>query len=461
MEIEINKKIWFSPWLKWIALMLAILVFFCAGIKCCSASQSNTPESNLWNEIEAGRRKHTAPQVLVERQDDVLKRMAVDGLLNVYLEDTTNVKSFYRRLASKYDEDSISVVYYAEEYQRIQLLFESHRLLFFQEHLKTDWPSVKYAIPEWIFKSSSKFNDPYFKDEDLCWFYEEIGLADAWKLSLGSSDVRIAVIDDGFDLTHPELKNKAIKTWNIPEYSDSIYSIESTISHGTHVASTALGAVGNYVGLGGVAPNASLIAIQLQSEEAYITLSALVDGIFYAIKNDADIINLSIESELGQLAETPLTYKDQLLLMNNYLKDEAVMWDEIFKIASEENVYVVQAAGNSGLLAGVDPMKRSDHSIVVGSISKEFKISTFSNFGQCVDIFAPGEGIFSAMPGGDIGPMDGTSMSSPIVAGSIALALSINQNLRLSDLKEKMIASGLPIIGGSRVIQIDKFLGLL
>ena len=73
--------------------------------------------------------------------------------------------------------------------------------------------------------------------------------------------------------------------------------------------------------------------------------------------------------------------------------------------------------------------------IVVGSLSKKLQISDFSNAGERVDIFAPGEQVYSTLPGGTFGVLSGTSMASPLVAGVAALVWTVDPELSGSDVK--------------------------
>lgn len=473
----IRRKVWFYRWLKWIALILGLLLLFCLLFKCCDRPSNSVhpiPPSVVqqpingvvsppialqpWFPSQPGIRQPIDSSQIIDNPDDPLKRRSVAGLLNIYLENGIDIKTFVEELRIAYPEDSIIATFYAEEYQRLQIRIRQERVEFLSRDLK-QLGTVKYVLPEWLLSNSSipNLEDPGYSIEDQYWFYEKIGLFKAWSSGYGSDQIKIAVIDDGFQLSHPELKDKSIAPWNVVDYNDSLYFHDSQLSHGTHVAASIIGNKNNSVGISGVAPACEFMPIQIDNGLGQLSMSAIIDGIFYALKNEADIINLSLGLSLGEVA-SQLTEREQAYLAETTLKDEAKMWDEIYTVAEKQGTIIVQAAGNDAILSGLDPMKRSSHSIVVGSCSRDLEPSDFSNYGEHVSIYAPGEQIYSAMPNGTIGPLDGTSMASPIVAGCVALALLEYPGITTQELIDRMQSTGRDIGARAPLIQINKLL---
>ncbi|WP_143569834.1 S8 family peptidase [Tenacibaculum agarivorans] len=387
--------------------------------------------------------------------DDPIKRPIISNLLNVYVQDTIDLKQFAAKVIDKYSTDSLLVTYYADAYKRIQFEIPSNKRNELKKSIKQDFSVVKFVCYESILSSSKKNTDPGFNNPNYSWFYEQIGLYRAWDITMGNEDIKIAVIDDSFDATHPELSKRIEKPWNVYEYSDNVKTYNKLI-HGTHVAGTAVGEKNNNLGISGVAPNCKLIPVQIADQQGRMTTSSILDGIFYALKNDADVINLSLGINMPHLKN--LTEKEQEMYSKTTFLEEAEMWNEVYEIAQKENTVIVQAAGNSSVLAALDPMKRSKATIIVGATNQDKKIANFSNYGEKVDVYAPGVAIYSSLPNGKFDVMDGTSMSSPIVSGCVGLIKSINDSLSITSIKKLIRNTGLTIKDDNKLIQIDNIL---
>ena len=125
----------------------------------------------------------------------------------------------------------------------------------------------------------------------------------------------------------------------------------------------------------------------------------------------------------------------------------------------EKNTIIVFAAGNSHLLAAMQPQLRSKSTINVGAIGKNNTMTEWSNFGNTVYVSAPGEGIYSSMPGNRYQAQDGTSMAAPIVTGVVALMKSVNKNVTVSQALSAFTSTGVSIRNGNQsgpAIQADK-----
>ena len=388
--------------------------------------------------------------------DDPLKRPVISNLLNVYLKDSTDLKQFSADVIDTYINDSIKVTYYAEAYQRVQFKIPVKKQQELKKSIKEDFSTVKFVCYESVFVNKQTKTDPGFNNSNNDWFYRQIGLYDAWNYTMGDPNIKIAVIDDSFDPNHKELINQIEKPWNVFDYSKNITTYNKLV-HGTHVAGTAAGEINNNFGISGVAPKCRLIPIQIADENGRMTTSSILDGIFYALKNNASVINMSLGIDLSS-AYGNFTEEQQKGFAKTIYTDEAAMWNEVYEIADSEGVVIVQAAGNSSVLAALDPMKRSNISIVVGASDKDRKVAQFSNYGEEVDIYAPGVNIYSSIPNQNFKTMDGTSMASPIIAGCIALLKSINKNLKTTEIKKLIKETAENIDGNYKLIQVDKLI---
>jgi subtilisin family serine protease len=153
-------------------------------------------------------------------------------------------------------------------------------------------------------------------------------------------------------------------------------------------------------GGGGVAPNVKIMPIKAAGKNGGFRASNIAEGIRYAADHGAKVINMSLGGPLWM----------------PYLQDA-------IKYAEDKGVVVVAAMGNSGKDKAAYPA-RFDDVLAVASEGESGKRSKFSNYGDRVDVSAPGEHILSSVPGGGYGDKSGTSMASPYVAGAVALVVA-------------------------------------
>lgn len=389
--------------------------------------------------------------------DDPLKRPIISNLINVYLQDTTDLKSFSKKVINAYIQDSLKVTYFAEAYKRIQFEVPSSRRKDLKISIKQDFSAAKFVCDESILSSNQTKTDPGFNNSEYSWFYNQIGLYEAWNETMGNPNIKIAVIDDSFDPNHSELINQIENPWNVFDYSDKIQTYNNRLIHGTHVAGTIAGEYNNGVGISGVAPLCKIIPIQIADQNGRMTTSSILDGVFYALKNGADVINMSLGIDLSN-AYGSLAEEQQEAYAKTIYLEEAEMWNEVYEIAYNEGAIIVQAAGNSSVISALDPMKRSKVSIIVGASDQNERVAQFSNYGDGVDIYAPGVNIYSSIPNQKFQQMDGTSMASPIVAGCVALIRTVNKDISIADIKKLMNATGKNVNSNSKLIQIDQLL---
>ena len=271
----------------------------------------------------------------------------------------------------------------------------------------------------------------------------------------------VAVVDDGFDLNHPELQGKIYKPRNIPERSDDVNTGYNS-RHGTHVAGIAIGLANNGVGLAGVAPGCQFMPVQVGDYYGRLSSTAIVDGILYAIHNGADVINVSLGMKPDpRIAQLP-DHRQQEMIDNTFKQEEA-FWESVFEIARDKNVMVVLAAGNDNVLIGLDPMLRSRLTVNVSASDAGHKKADFSNYGELSTLSAPGVAIYSSLPNAQFDYRDGTSMAAPVVAGSMALIKSINSTYTNAQLIELLQKTGIPVVRGNgtekkmgNIIQLDQ-----
>lgn len=202
-------------------------------------------------------------------------------------------------------------------------------------------------------------------------------------------------------------------------------------SHGSHVSGIIGASRGNGIGLDGVADNVKIMAIRVVPDGDERDKD-VANGIRYAVDNGANIINMSFGK--------------------GYNWDKSVV-NEAVLYAQDHNVLLVHAAGNSSQDNDIIPNYPND-SLGGGAIANNWmevgasqplkkKLATdFSNYGQYnVDVFAPGQSIYSTIPNNEYAFFNGTSMAAPVCAGVCALIWSRNPSLTAKDVKMIMEAS--------------------
>ena len=269
----------------------------------------------------------------------------------------------------------------------------------------------------------------------------DIDAGDAWPRATGRGVV-VAVIDSGVDFSHPDL---AANRWTNPAetcgngvdddgngfvddchgwdfgYDDPTPFNPGAHAHGTHVAGIVAAEANNGIGVAGVAPNATIMDLNVgtltASGQPSITSSALARAIRYAADNGADVINLS-------LGTPPGTPRSALSIV-----DSAIVH------AGNQGVLVVVAAGNDSVsldAASVWPASYDfPHVLTVSATAPDETLASFSNYGSVVDLAAPGHVILSTAPAanGNYLFMSGTSQATPVVAGVAALRLELDPSL--------------------------------
>lgn len=418
------------------ALIIAAVTIVCILVNSCSSPMKTvlptTPELN--------------PEDISLSKDSVNYIVSNRLILMVTAEDTS-LESFVGEFRKDYPDQSRYLLSSPDSLlRRITLTLPENE----RETLEQELP-VKYnrfgllVIPEAMYKTSSTVtNDPDLQVQDKRWYFDECGVFDAWDVTMGDPDIIIAIIDDGFDLEHPELQGRAYKPFNAVNHTSNI--TPSPGGHGTHVASTAIGNADNGTGIAGIAPKCRFMPIQVGDNSGNMSSSAIIDGVLYAIANGADVVNMSLGMYFGPNVQYMPPYL-QNNIRNFYFKQEEQMWNQIFNMARQNDVTFILAGGNENILIGIDPMSRSNATIKVSAIGEGRSKASFSNYGDLSTVSAPGVHIYNAVPGNAYTFMDGTSMAAPIVTGGCALLKSYDKSLSTSEMANILRATGNTSIG--------------
>lgn len=427
--LDFLKKWWWKV-LALLLLFLILLLLFRGCEGCNGGIIYLPPESGHIIPIDSD-------EQITYDQDSLT--MIVSDRLNILLRgDNKNIDQFARDFKEKYPGNEYQIIYYDDKTYRLQLRVPEDEREVLKQKMPNQFPDFDLLIwHESLFYSNQKSNTTNSKFQ---WHHDLIGSSGAWDVTRGKPSVIVAVLDNGFDLGHPALKNNIVKPYNVLTRNSNVRN-ESSDSHGTHVAGLAIGNQMENNQFSGVCPGCSFMPVKISGYNEYITTTAIIDGILYAIYSGADVINLSIEQAFNPMISLLPIGMQMDIIQNNY-RQEAEFWKEIFNIADEHNSTIVMAAGNSDILVGIEPIKRNNQIISVSAVDRELNRADFTNFGSYSTVSAPGVSVLSSLYGGRYGVQDGTSMSAPIVAGGIGLLKSIDPTLTTAEISQLLRRTG-------------------
>ncbi|SEG73366.1 Peptidase inhibitor I9 [Thermomonospora echinospora] len=227
--------------------------------------------------------------------------------------------------------------------------------------------------------------------------------------------VHAYVIDTGITANHPQFGKRARSVWAAPQFNGDGRDLNG---HGTHVA----GIIGSRQY--GVAKAVQLRSLRVLDRYGQGSMSDVIAALQWLRTNAQKpaVANLSLAGNKSNAA------------------------NEAVSALSRSGVPVVSAAGNGdGATRGYNACRFSPASapltIVVGATTVTDKRAVWSNFGECVDIHAPGYGIRSTWRNGSSKVLDGTSMATPFVAGTAALYLSRHPRAKFSDVRRWLVTN--------------------
>lgn len=272
--------------------------------------------------------------------------------------------------------------------------------------------TVAYAEKAPLFRILYTPNDPVYSESSAYnWYLNVIQAGKAWDIQKGDSSIKIAIVDNAVDVNHPDLKNKIVAEVDLADGDNNPNPPKQTVdwSHGTHVSGLAGAQTNNGIGIASIGFNVSLMAVKIAPDTS--DGSRMYDGyqgIVWAADHGANVMNLSWGgSGYYQTGQNVVNY------------------------AYNKGCVIVASAGNDGNNDVTYPAAYN-HVIAVAATNSDDTKATFSQYGSFVDVCAPGgtdqfgDGIYSCVDesGQQYGFMEGTSMSSPLVAGLCGLMLS-------------------------------------
>ncbi|MEU1213183.1 S8 family peptidase [Streptomyces sp. NPDC005790] len=226
-------------------------------------------------------------------------------------------------------------------------------------------------------------------------------------------DVTAYILDTGIESAHSELSGRVGAGYDA--IGDGRNG-EDCNGHGTHVAGTVAGST--Y----GVASGASLVPVRVLNCEGSGTWAGVIAGLDWIAQNAQQpaVVNAS----LGGPASTAV--------------------DDAFDALAAQGTLPVVAAGNENQDACDVSPARADGAFAVGASDDQDRQATFSNWGTCVSLYAPGVDIVSANLGGGSTTLSGTSMASPHVAGAVALYREQHPDATPQEISDRLTAQATP-----------------
>lgn len=246
---------------------------------------------------------------------------------------------------------------------------------------------------------------------------KQIQAPKAWSTSTGYR-VKIGVIDTGADYYHPDLRQSLAKGINL--LNRHMMPLDDN-GHGTHIAGT-LAAANSTEGMIGVAPRATIYPVKAFDHNGSAYVSDIIQGIDWCIRNHMHIINMSFGMKT----------RSKTLL-------------DIVNKAYLSGISIVASSGNDGKRRNIDYPAKYPQTISVGATDRQRRIASFSNRGEFIDIYAPGDKIISSWTHGKYHEMSGTSMATSHVSGAIALLLAQNPDLQPAEIKALLLQTATPL----------------
>ena len=229
------------------------------------------------------------------------------------------------------------------------------------------------------------------------WALERIhALPATWKID-GESTVLVAVLDTGIDENHEDLAGRVVAEIDLSESP----AVTDIYGHGTPIAGIIAADAGNGLGIMGVAPDSLLVNVKVADDNGRCQLSKLAAGIIWAVDFGAKVINISIE-----------------------MKESTPELQQAVDYAWNKGALIIAAAGNDGGSLSVYPAA-CDNCLAVTAIQENGSLIPLANYGDWVDVAAPGMDIYSTLPDNKYGYKAGTSFATAYVSGLAAVLFSL------------------------------------
>lgn len=344
---------------------------------------------------------------------------------------------FIQDISAKYGIERIYRPFFAADLPALQNTF----MLEFSMSQKTEallkellqLNVLEYAERVPLDEVASTPNDPNY-NITYQWGLMKINAAQAWDISTGSPNAVVAIVDNAFDVNHPEVSimvynnvgesptNQIDDDWNgyvddrkgfdVADMDNNLIGPSNTWNHGTHNFGVIAARTNNNGGIASIGYGIRVIPVKAtKNTSSPNAITHGYEGIVYAVIAGARVINCPWGSTL-----------------NSVTAQNIINW------AKSKNVLIIAAAGNANTSNNFYPAAYTGV-LGVGSTAASDKKSSFSNFGSYIDVMAPGSDIYSCVPTNQYTFMSGTSQASALVTGLAGLMLSLNTNMPVSELE--------------------------
>ncbi len=381
------------------------------------------------------------------------------------LPTTKVIENILKKKGQDFTQESQELLVNLQKYSIIKVSdnFTEHKLSYDLKQYGVEFVELNFKVT----LKSLDIQDELFKEQ---WYLDAINIPLAWENAKGNG-IRVGIVDTGLDIYHKDFvdriwinpfednnKNGTFEPWsdtlelngifgdlngidddgngfvddvigydfvnqvvgNFGDFVEPDPIPEDEHSHGTLVAGVICAGL-NGTGIVGVAPSAKIVVLRAFDVTGNAEIKDIASAIVYAGLTKVNVLNLSFGTNYD----------------SNLLK-------EAIKFASKMGCIIIASAGNDGKIIEHFP---SDYPEVlsVGATTKNGFIAKSSNYGKRIDIFAPGYEIVTTTLEGGYKTVSGTSFSSPIVSGIVALLLEINPSLQTSEIKSILKSTQTPL----------------
>lgn len=295
---------------------------------------------------------------------------------------------------------------------------------------------IRSATPNYYVRVRA-FADPFIPDDPRFggqWYFENLGMSQAWSLSVGNADTSVVVVDTGCDATHVDLADKMDAGRDVVDDDDDPTPdlAMNGAAHGTECAGIIGASTNNAEGIAGGCPECRLRCVRMLADGPQ-PLSVEVDAFQFALDVDAAVVSNS----WGYVEPMPIP---------------SALEEIIAEVATNgrggKGAVVVFAAGNDDREIGVDEMCGASGVVCVGAINNFDESTPFTNFGAPVDLVAPTGTLTTDISGaaGD-DPTDytslfgGTSSACPVVAGIAGLIVAAAPEKTAAEIEQILVAT--------------------
>ncbi len=287
---------------------------------------------------------------------------------------------------------------------------------------------VEYAEPHYVYMTngstsvrsdltSEELPNDYLFDA-YQWNLPMIQTLSGWTISKGSGEVIIGVLDTGVDLSHPDLTGRLVEGANLVTPG---FEPLDDVGHGTHVAGVISASVNNGEGIAGMTWYDKVMPVKVLGADGAGTTYSVAEGLIWAADHGAKVINMS----LGNYADAQFLH-------------------DAIRYAYERDVVLIAATGNDNTSDPGYPAAYPEV-LAVSAVDDQRNRAPFSNYGDYVDVVAPGVSIASTYPHNQYAALSGTSMASPHAAALAALIRAVNPALRNDEVMDMMRSTAIDL----------------